>query len=182
MYIQDKYKSLLNSYGVSTNLRIANFMCQIEHESGLKPISENLNYSSEGLFKTFRKYFPTVATANVYARKPQQIANIVYANRMGNGNEQSGDGFKYRGRGFLQITGKHNYLVLSKDTGIDCYNDPDLLLEEANAMISALWFWKKNKLNDLADKNDILGITKRINGGYNGIEHRKQLLNKYLKI
>ena len=180
MELKDKYKSLLNSYYVNTPLRVAHFFAQIEHESGLKPISENLNYSADGLAKTFKKYFTNTTMANFYARNPEKIANRVYADRMGNGNEASGDGWRFRGRGFLQITGKNNYLVLAKDTGIDCYNDPDLLLEEANAMISALWFWQKNKLNELADKNDIIGITKRINGGLNGIEHRKQLLKKYL--
>ena len=181
MELKDKYKSLLNSYFINTPLRVAHFFAQIEHESGLKPISENLNYSTSGLLATFGKYVNnSPIEAKKYQRQPERIANLVYADRMGNGNEQSGDGFKYRGRGFLQITGKSNYLVLSKDTGIDCYNNPDLLLEEANAMISALWFWQKNKLNDLADKNDIIGITKRINGGLNGIEHRKELLKKYL--
>ena len=179
MNLQEKYKSLLNSYQVNTQLRIAHFMAQIEHESNLKPVSENLNYSAEGLMITFKKYFPNPTMANFYAKKPIKIANRVYADRMGNGNETSGDGYKFRGRGFIQITGKSNYLVLSKDTKINCYNNPDLLLEEANSMISALWFWQKNKLNDLADKNDIVGITKKINGGTNGLEHRKKLLKKY---
>lgn len=179
MNLQEKYKSLLNSYQVNTQLRIAHFMAQIEHESNLKPVSENLNYSAEGLMITFKKYFPNPTMANFYAKKPIKIANRVYADRMGNGNENSGDGYKFRGRGFIQITGKSNYLVLSKDTKINCYNNPDLLLEEANSMISALWFWQKNKLNDLADKNDIVGITKKINGGTNGLEHRKKLLKKY---
>jgi len=155
-------------------------MAQIEHESGLKPISENLNYSAVGLAKTFKKYFPLIQFANSMANKPEKIANYVYANRMGNGNSGSGDGWKYRGRGFIQITGKDNYTVLSKDTRIDFLNNPDLLLQEANSMISALWFWNKNKLNELADKNDILSITKKINGGTNGLEHRKKLLEKYL--
>ena len=188
MELQEKYKSLLNSYYVNTPLRVAHFMAQIEHESGLKPISENLNYSPTGLLKTFKKYF-TSSQANFYANNKVLIANKVYANRMGNGNEQSGDGWKYRGRGFLQITGKDNYLVLSKDTGIDCFNNPDLLLHEANAMISALWFWQKNKLNIHADNNDLDSVSDIINlgretikeGDANGYVHRKQLLTKYLK-
>ena len=178
MDLSKKYKSLLDSYGVNTPLRLAHFMAQIEHESGLKPISENLNYSSAGLLKTFKKYF-TPLEAIQYQRKPEKIANRVYANRMGNGNEASGDGWKYRGRGFIQITGKNNYILLSKDTGIDYLNNPDLLLTEADSLISALWYWKLNKLNDLADKNDILGITKAVNGGINGLAHRKELFNKY---
>jgi len=180
MNLQTKYKTLLNSYHVNTPLRVAHFMAQIEHESGLKPISENLNYSADRLLVIFPKYFISKEDANRYARQPEKIANRVYANRMGNGSEISGDGYKFRGRGFIQITGKDNYTMLSKDTRIDFLTNPDLLLQEANSMISALWFWNKNKLNELADKNDIVGITKRINDGTNGIEHRKELLKKYL--
>lgn len=175
----NKYRTLLRNYEVNTPIRIAHFFAQLEHESGLKPISENLNYSRLRLTQIFPKYFKDMATAQHYANKPEMIANRVYANRMGNGNEQSGHGFLYRGRGFLQITGRENYLLLSKDTRIDFLNNPDLLLEEANAMISALWFWKKNNLNSFADKDDIIGLTKKINGGLNGIEHRKQLLEKW---
>jgi len=175
-----KYKTLLSNYNVNTKLRLAHFFAQIEHESGLKPIAENLNYSANGLRKTFGKYF-TDLEAIKYQRKPEAIANRVYANRMGNGNEASGDGFKYRGRGFLQNTGKNQYILLSKDTRIDFLNNPDLLLIEANAMIAALWFWQKNNLNVLADSDAINLITKRINGGLNGIEHRKELLQKYMR-
>ena len=179
MKLKDKYKSLFEKYGLTTKLRIAHFMAQIEHESGLKPISENLNYKSERLLAIFPKYFGDLSSI-YFAGKPEKIANRVYANRMGNGNELSGEGWKYRGRGFLQITGKDNYFRLSNDTDLDCLKNPDLLLEEPNAMISALWFWDLKGLNKLADKNDIIGITKKINGGLNGIEHRKELLNKYL--
>lgn len=181
MSLQEKYKSLFEKYGLNTDLRIAHFMAQIEHESGLKPISENLNYSFEGLQKTFSKYF-TKGECVLYCRKPEKIANRVYANRMGNGNEASGEGWKYRGRGFIQITGKENYYRLHLDTDIDCVKNPDLLLEEANAMISALWFWNLKGLNKLADNNDIVGITKRINGGNIGLSHRKELFNKYIKL
>lgn len=180
MDLAKKYKSLLNNYLVNTYLRVAHFFAQLEHESGLKPISENLNYSASGLIKIFGKYF-TELEAIKYQRKPEMIANRVYANRMGNGNEQSGDGWKFKGRGFIQITGKNNYILLSKDTGVDYLNNPDLLLNEADSMISALWYWSKNDLNKFADKDDIITITKRINGGLNGIEHRKELLNKYKK-
>jgi putative chitinase len=190
MNLQQKYKTLFEKYEVNTSLRIAHFMAQIEHESGLKPISENLNYSKDGLLKTFTKYFTkdtidenkeiVLGTASLYARQPEKIANRVYANRMGNGLEASGEGWKYRGRGFIQITGKENYFRLANDTDLDCLKNPDLLLEEPNAMISTLWFWKIKGLNALADKNDLVGITKKINGGLNGIEHRKELLKKYL--
>ena len=178
LLLQKKYKTILELYGVNTSLRLSHFFSQISHESGLKPISENLNYSEDGLLNTFGKYF-NKTTAKLYARKPEKIANRVYANRMGNGNEASGEGWKYRGRGFIQITGKENYFRLANDTDIDCLKNPDLLLEEANAMISACWFWKLKNLNKLADKDDIKEITRRINGGYNGLEHRKELLIKY---
>lgn len=181
MELHKKYKSLLNSYGVNTPLRLAHFFAQIEHESGLKPISENLNYSASGLQRVFKKYFPTIELANAYQRKPEKIANRVYANRMGNGNEASGDGWKFRGRGFIQITGKDNYTVLSKDTRIDYLSNPDLLLTEADSMISALWFWSLRNLNKYADADDIKEVTRRINGGYNGLDHRTELLKKYKK-
>ena len=181
MKLHEKYKSLFDKYEINTPLRIAHFMAQIEHESGLNPISENLNYSSKRLWEIFPKYFPTTELANKYQKNPKSIANRVYANRMGNGDEASGEGWKYRGRGFLQITGKENYHRLANDTDIDCLKNPDLLLEEANAMISALWFWNLKKLNIFADEDNLSTITKRINGGFNGIEHRKELLKKWKK-
>lgn len=176
-----KYKTLLNKNKVNTPLRLAHFFAQIEHESGLKPISENLNYSVKGLRRVFKKYF-TDLEANNYARQPEKIANKVYANRMENGNEASGDGWKFRGRGFIQITGKSNYKELTIDTGIDYLNNPELLLTEADSMISALWFWNKRGLNKYADQDNIKEITRRINGGYNGLSHRKNLLLKYKTI
>ena len=182
MRLDQKYKTLLESYGINTSLRLAHFMAQIEHESNLKPISENLNYSAKGLSRVFKKYFPTVILCNKYANQPQRIANIVYANRMGNGSVNSGEGWKYRGRGFIQITGKENYFRLHIDTDLDCVKNPDLLLIEANAMLSACWFWKLKGLNSLADKDDILLITKKINGAFIGLEHRKELLNKWKSI
>lgn len=181
MNLNEKYKTLLNNSGINTPLRTAHFMAQIEHESHLKPIEESTNYSAKRLLQVFPKHFDQ-ATANLYERRPIQIANKVYANRMGNGNENSGDGYKYRGRGFIQLTGKSNYKSFSIDSGIDVLNDPDLLLEESNAMICAVWFWNKNGLNLLADKDDIITITKKINGGTNGLEDRKQLLSKWKTI
>lgn len=185
--LSNKYKTLLNSYGINTPLRLAHFFAQLDHESGLKPIEENLRYSAKRLMEIFGKYFPTLALANKYAMQPQKIANRVYANRMGNGDESSGDGWKFRGRGMLMITGKNNYKALTewaKKNGIDAdyVNNPDLLLREVDAMISALWFWKKNKLNDLADKDDIISITKKINGSTNGFADRKLKLAKYKTI
>ena len=181
MDITKKYRTLLSNYQVNTPSRLAHFMAQIDHESNLKPVAENLNYSANGLRKTFRKYF-TDMEAVKFQRKPEAIANRVYANRMGNGPEETGDGWKYRGRGFLQITGKNNYSQLSKDVGVDYVNNPDLLLNEADAILSALWYWSRNNLNALADKNNIRGITKKINGGYNGLFHRIELFKKYSKL
>jgi putative chitinase len=191
MNLWEKYKTLFNAYHINTDLRISHFMAQLEHESGgLKPKAENLNYSKEGLLATFGKYFNNSPfEALNYQKQPERIANKVYSNRMGNGDEKSGDGWKYRGRAYFQLTGKNSYLVLSKDTKIDCYNNPDILLEEANAIISALWYWGKNKLNDLADKDDLDGISDIINLGHHtpkvgdaiGYNHRKELLTKYKK-
>jgi putative chitinase len=188
--LHKKYKSLFENYKVNTDLRLAHFYAQIDHESGMKPISENLMYSAEALGKVFRKYFPTPVMANKYARQSEKIANIVYSNRMGNGNNESGDGWKYRGRGFIQITGKSNYIVLSKDTMIDYLNKPELLLNEPDALISALWYWNKNKLNTLADKDDLDAISDLINigrltdkeGDANGFKDRKEKLNKWKKL
>jgi putative chitinase len=178
--LTNKYQTILNEYEINTPLRLAHFWGQLHHESNLKPINENLNYSATGLLKIFPKYF-NEKTANLYARQPQKIANKVYSNRMGNGDEKSGDGWKYRGKGFIQITGKSNYQLLSKDLGIDYINYPEKLLNEADALISALWFWKKNGLNKLADTDNVLSITKKINGGTNGLSHRTELLLQYKK-
>ena len=176
--LDTKYHSILDKYGINTPLRKAHFWGQVAHESGCKPIQENLNYSAEGLSKTFKKYFPTKELANTYAHKKIQIANKVYSNRMGNGNEASGDGWKYSGKGMIQITGKDNYTAFSKDSGIDALNHPELLLEEANALISALWFWNKRGLSKYADKDDVLTITKLINGGTIGLADRKDNVSK----
>lgn len=192
MELFQKYKSLFEKYKVDNALRIAHFMAQIEHESGLRPINENLNYSYERLLDIFKYDFDTnkdkvlsvteKKVAEMLARKPQQIANFVYANQNGNGGVNSGDGWKFKGKGFIQITGRANYTELSKDTGIDFIGNPDLLLEEPNAILSALWFWNKKNINKYADKDDIKGVTKAINGGYNGLQHRTELLKKYKKL
>lgn len=179
--LYEKYKSLFSKYEVNTSMRIAHFMAQIEHESNLKSISENLNYSKEGLLKVFPKYF-SKNNVDQFSRNPQKIANKVYANRMGNKGEQSGDGWKYRGRGFIQLTGFNNYKALSETSKIDYINNPDLLLTEAAALNAALWFWSNNNLNQLADKDDITAITKKINGGLNGIDDRRKKLLKWKSV
>jgi putative chitinase len=172
--------TVLPKFGIDTPLRKAHFLAQVAHESGgLQFTQENLNYSVQGLRSVFGKYFPTIEIANTYARKPEKIANRVYADRMGNGNEASGDGWKFRGRGLIQLTGKENYQKFSDENGIDCVKNPDLLLQPEMALTSACWFWKKRNLNEFADKNDIIMITKRINGGTNGLNDRQQYLDSF---
>jgi len=183
-----KYKTLFNKYNINTHLRLSHFFGQLSHESNLKPIEENLRYSEKRLLEVFPKYF-NATTAKQYAMQPQRIANRVYANRMGNGNEASGDGWKYRGKGFIQLTGKNNYLKLSNDTGVDYVNNPDLLLRESDALIASLWYWNKNNISQYADKDDILAVSRIINVGTantkivpHGMENRKAQTNKFKKI
>lgn len=159
--------------------KAAHFFAQCAHETGeFKLFSENLNYSSEGLQKIFRKYFPTKALADQYARKPVAIASRVYANRMGNSSEVSQDGWKFRGRGALQLTGKNNYKAFDATLKNDhILADPDRVAN-VYAFESALFFFNTNKLWDLCETvndNSILALTKRINGGTNGLDHRKKL-------
>ena len=170
------YKAARNYFKL-TNNQAAHFFGQCAHESGnFKVFSENLNYSADGLNKIFKKYFPTAAAAQPYARKPEKIANKVYANRMGNGPESSGDGWKYRGRGPIQLTGKDNYTAFAKDIGRpDVLTNPDIVCGEL-AFESALWFFRKNGLLAIADKGVtdavITQITKRVNGGTHGLDDR----------
>jgi putative chitinase len=170
-------------YKLSPN-RAAHFFAQTAHESGgFKAFSENLNYSAKGLRGIFRKYFPTDALARAYERQPQKIANRVYANRMGNGDEASGEGWLFRGRGSLQLTGKFNFKAFSDYIGRpDVMTNPDLVATEL-AFESALWFFDKNKLWSICDQgvNDaaILALTKRINGGTHGLDDRKLKTKKY---
>ena len=172
---------LMNEYfnSLLTNVdRRASFIAQTAHESGkFTTIRENLNYSEKGLLNTFGKYF-TPEQAAEYARQPEKIANRVYANRMGNGSEESGDGWRYRGRGFIQLTGKSNYQQFCKDEGIDLLNSVVYLESVEGALHSAIWFWNKNQLNKFADVCDIKGQTKVINGGYNGLSERIHLYDK----
>ena len=180
--LSEKYITLLNKYEVNTPLRLAHFFGQMYEESHLTPISENLNYKAPRLVEIFPKNFKTLDEAKKYAGNPQAIANKIYANRMSNGNEASGDGWKYRGRGFIQITGKQNYTNLSTDTKIDYLKEPDKLLTEADSMISALWYWKKANCNANADLDDVRGVTKKINGGYINLDARIQHVNEMKEI
>lgn len=165
------------SYFKLSTAQAAHFFGQCAHESGgFKVFSENLNYSADGLTKIFKKYFPSLAAAQPYARKPEKIANKVYANRMGNGPESSGDGWKFRGRGPIQLTGKSNYTQFAQDIGRpDVLTNPDIVATEL-AFESALWFFNKNNLFAIADKgvsDAVIGqITRRVNGGTHGLDDR----------
>jgi putative chitinase len=177
------FKAAAAFYKLSPD-RAAHFFAQTAHESGnFKSFSENLNYGAKGLRSIFRKYFPTDALARAYERKPAKIANRVYGNRMGNGDEASGEGFAFRGRGALQLTGKFNYSEFAKYVNRpDVMTNPDLVATEL-AFESALWFFDKNKLWSICDQgiNDaaILALTKRINGGTHGLDDRKLKTKKY---
>ena len=178
----DKHLDALNAtlagHGIDSELRIAHFLAQVMHESGcLRLVEENLKYSAEGLRKTFRKYFRTDAEAQAYARQPERIGSRVYGGRMGNGPESTGEGYRYRGRGLIQLTGKDNYRSFAQWVGADVVANPDWVAERY-AVQSAVYFWKKNDLNALADIDDLAGTTRRINGGLNGYEDRHGLLMK----
>lgn len=178
----DVINGLLARYKVDTSLRLAAFFAQVAHESGdFTHKVENLNYSADGLKRVFGKYFKDIDPQE-YARNPQKIANLVYANRMGNGDESSGDGYKYRGRGFIQLTGKNNYTEFALH--IQKLLDPtiEFLETDTGALQSALFFWDKHSLNTLADKKDFLTLTKRVNGGINGLEDRERRYKTYLEV
>lgn len=169
-------------FDLNTVDRAASFIAQVGHESGyLTRITENLNYSKAGLLKTFKKYFND-ATATQYARKPEKIANRVYANRMGNGNESSGDGWRFRGRGLIQVTGRNNYTRLAQFLDMPLEEVLKYLETHEGATVSAGWFWDENNLNQFADAKDIRTLTRRINGGLNGLEDRIDLWERALDI
>ena len=190
--LEIKYKTLLSKYGINTPVRLAYFFGQLHHESGNFNLQrESLNYSVSGLLTTFSRNRISEVDANKYGRTLTQpanqvaIANILYGGEFGKkqlGNVNKDDGYFFRGGGFIQITGRANYQELTNDTGIDFITNPDIITQESNALISALWFWKKNNLNSYSDKRDINGQTKKINGGLIGIEDRRYLINEYLKI
>jgi len=170
-------------FNINTPLRLAHFLAQCGHESGgFRVTQENLNYSAKGLMGIFKKYFPTQALAESYQRQPQKIANKVYASRMDNGNESSGDGFKFRGRGYIQLTGRANYTAFGKAINEDIANNPDVVSGKY-ALLSAAWFWSKNGLNNLADGGStdqvVTSITKRVNGGTIGLADRIKHFKEY---
>jgi putative chitinase len=170
-------------FQINTPLRLAHFLAQCGHESGgFRATQENLNYSAKGLNGIFRKYFPTEAAAAAYARQPQKIASKVYANRMGNGSEASGEGYKFRGRGYIQLTGKENYTAFGKSIGEDIISNPDVVASKY-ALLSAAWFFSKNGLHRMADEGAsdavVTKITKRVNGGTIGLPDRIKHFKEY---
>lgn len=175
-YVNEWYDALsilLPDYDINTPSRIAAFLAQCGHESGgFKFLRENLNYRAESLVKQWPKYFPTIEIARQYERKPEKIANRAYANRMGNGDEASGDGWRFCGRGLIQLTGRNNYQDFADSIETPVEEVPEYLGTFEGAAQSACWFWESNNLNIWADKGDIKELTRRINGGYIGLEDR----------
>ena len=167
----------------NTPQRLAGFLAQIAHESGgFNFVKENLNYGAKGLMTTFKKYFPTEELAKQYERKPEMIANRVYANRMGNGPESSGDGFRFCGRGLIQLTGRHNYTRFASDLDLSIDDTVAYMETPEGACSSAGWFWDNNSLNVYCDRGDFIGLTKRINGGTIGLPDRQHHFEVAMKI
>jgi len=173
-------------FAINTPLRLAHFLAQCGHESGgFRATQENLNYSAKGLMGIFKKYFPNASLAAQYERKPAKIAARVYGGRMGNGNEASGEGYKFRGRGYIQLTGKENYTAFGKSIGEDILSNPDVVSSKY-ALLSAAWFFSKNGLHKMADSGAsdavVTQITKRVNGGTIGLPDRIKHFKEYYKL
>jgi putative chitinase len=174
---------VMEKFEINTPLRLAHFLAQCGHESGnFRLVKENLNYSAKGLMGIFKKYFPNEALAKQYERKPEKIANKVYSSRMGNGDEASGDGAKFCGRGYIQLTGKTNYQAFFKSIGADINTDPTLVATQY-PLASAAWFFNKNGLHKMADGGAtiavVTSITKRVNGGTIGLDDRIKHFNEF---
>jgi len=181
----DHLEFTFKKYEIVTPIRQAHFIGQCAHESNwFRHITENLNYSANGLMAIWGSRFPTIEIANQYARNPEKIANKVYSGRMG--NTEDGDGWKYRGRGVIQLTGKENYMRCGDALGIDLVSFPDLLTTEKYASLSAGWFWHRKALNQIADKGladaTITEVTRRINGGTNGLQDRIYKTKKVFEV
>jgi len=179
----DQIPAVQEKFEINTPLRLAHFLAQCGHESGgFKLTQENLNYSAAGLMGVFKKYFPTQALADAYARQPEKIANKVYGGRMGNGLEETGEGFKFRGRGYIQLTGKENYTAFDKSVEEDILATPDLVATKY-PLLSAAWFFYKNGLHKIADEGAtdevVTKVTKRVNGGTIGLPDRIKHFNEY---
>ena len=184
--LADKWANALNEtceeFAIDTPYRIAGFISNVAHESGgFKFVSENLNYSAASLMRVWPSRFPTLEIAQRYAMNPEKIANRAYADRMGNRDEASGDGWKYRGRGLIQLTGKNNYVAYSMACDNEALQKPDIVAEPKYAAESAGWFWNVNKLNTLADAQDVQGMCRRINGGLNGLDDRQMKYSKVME-
>lgn len=182
----DQIPDTASKFGITNSLRLAHFLAQCGHESGgFKAVRENLNYSAKGLLGIFRKYFTNVNLAKQYERKPEKIANRVYASRMGNGTEASGDGFKFRGRGYIQLTGKDNYSLFDATVPESILTDPDLVATKY-PLASAAFFFKRNNLWAICDRGADVGtvtaVTKRVNGGTIGLPDRIKHFNEYYKL
>jgi len=176
----------IEKFELNTPLRLAHFLAQAGHESGgFKALNENLNYGAKGLRGIFGKYFPTDAKALEYERKPEKIANLVYGSRMGNGAESTGEGYKFRGRGYIQLTGKDNYVAFGKAINEDLTANPDLVATKY-PLASAAWFFHKNGLHKIADEGaneaTVTKVTKRVNGGTIGLADRLKHFNEYYKL
>lgn len=184
--VPDLFAALVNvlpRYDITSLERVAAFLAQCGHESmNFTVLRENLNYSADGLQRVFKRYFPTPELAQQYARQPEKIAKRVYANRMGNGDEASGDGWKFRGRGAIQLTGHDNYQSFANSIGKTIDEAVAYCETYDGAIESACWYWKKNNLNALADANDVLAMTKRINGGTIGLQERQEKFDHNLQV
>lgn len=169
-------------HGIDTPHELATFLAQCAHESiEFTHLEENLNYSAERLMSVWPKRFTSFEFAQRYARAPERLANYVYANRIGNGDEASGDGWRFHGRGPIQLTGRRNYTDCGEDIGADLVAQPELLLTPYTGIRSALWFWRTTNLDELDDDEDVRLETRRINGGETGLAHRQQLFNHILR-
>jgi putative chitinase len=185
-YVNEWFEALsllLPDYDINTIPRVAAFLAQTAHESGnYKALKENLNYRAETLIKVWPRYFPNIDVARQYAQQPERIANRAYGGRMGNGDESSGDGFRYCGRGLIQLTGKNNYTAFAESIETPVEEIPEFLGTFEGAVQSACWFWETNNLNQWADSGDMLTLTKRINGGTLGLDDRIKHYNHAMHI
>lgn len=182
----DEIPMVVSKFEINTPLRLAHFLAQLAHESGgFRSVFENLNYSAERLKVVFPKYFKQPGLAEAYARKPELIGSRVYGSRMGNGDESSREGFRFRGRGYLQLTGKSNYAAFDKFVDEDILANPDLVATKY-PLLSGAWFFHKNKINTISDRGSgedvVLAVTKAVNGGINGLKDRQVKFNKFLPL
>ena len=180
----DQIPDVIAKFGFDTPVKLAHFLAQCGHESGgFKVVNENLNYGAKGLLGIFKKYFPDEAKAKLYERKPEKIANLVYGSRMGNGPEASGDGYKFRGRGYIQLTGKDNYTAFGKAINEDIAANPDLVATKY-PLLSAAWFFHKNCIGKCKDASEatVTAVTKCVNGGTIGLPDRIKHFNEYYKL